>query len=117
MMSKTPSPNLVTSFFASTGPMPLIMPLPRYFSMPSREVRRGWLWRVSARNWRPCCGSRTQSPVAVQPLAAVDGGQRAEHGDEVALAAHLDAQHGEPVLLVEERDALDETFNAFHASG
>ena len=55
--------------------MPLIIPLPRYFSMPSREFG-ACARRVSARNCRPCCGSRIQSPVAAHPFAAVDRGQR-----------------------------------------
>jgi hypothetical protein len=36
--SKTPSPNAFTSLCAKWGPMPLINPDPRYFSMPSRVV-------------------------------------------------------------------------------
>jgi hypothetical protein len=38
MTSNTSSPKAVTSFRAKCGPMPLIIPLPRYFSMPSTEV-------------------------------------------------------------------------------
>ena len=47
MMSKTCSPKARTSFFAKCGPMPLTMPEPRYFSMPSRVLggmtRRCWV--------------------------------------------------------------------------
>ena len=64
MMSNTPSPNFPTSFFASTGPIPLIIPLPRYFSIPSREFG-ALARRLSARNWSPCWESRVQLPSAL----------------------------------------------------
>ena len=61
---------------------------------------------------------RVAHPFAAgrEPFAAVDRRQRAEHGHEVALAAHLHAQDGETVLFVEKRDALDEAFDAFHGT-
>ena len=48
MLTSTPP---TTNFFAYTGPMPLTIPLPRYFSMPSLVVG-GVLVSTSARN---CC--------------------------------------------------------------
>ena len=38
MTSKTFSPKALTIFLAYTGPMPLIIPEPRYFSIPSIEL-------------------------------------------------------------------------------
>ena len=84
--------------------------------MPSRELRRAGAEGVRAELEAVL---RVAHPVAggLHPFAAVDGRQRAEHGHEVALAADLHAQHGETVLLVEERDALDLAFDLFHAAG
>ena len=52
MMSKIFSPKFSTNFLAYIGPMPLTIPLPRYFWMPSLVVG-GVLVSISARNWRP----------------------------------------------------------------
>src|SRR5207248_5565324 len=41
-------------------------------------------------------------------LAGRNGRSMAEHGDQLPLAARLDAQHAKPVLVVVERDPLDE---------
>ena len=49
MISKTSAPNARTSRAAKWGPMPRIIPEPRYFSMPSR-VLGGITLRCSARN-------------------------------------------------------------------
>src|ERR1035437_4849327 len=64
MMSKMRSPNVATSFLAYIGPMPLTIPLPRYFSMPSL-VLGAVLLSMSARNCRPNSLSWTQRPSAV----------------------------------------------------
>ena len=55
-------------------------------------------------------------PVAgrLDPLALVNRRQRTEHRHEIALTANLHPQHGETVLLVEERDALDLALDLFH---
>ena len=63
MTSKTSSPNAVTSFLAKWGPMPLIMPLPRYFSMPSRELG-GRTFRKVVLNCRPCSRWLSHRPLA-----------------------------------------------------
>ncbi len=55
--------------------------------------------------------------VAAHPFPGVDGGQRPEDGDEVVVAAHLDAQDGETVLLVEKSDSFDLAFDVFHPGG
>ena len=41
-------------------------------------------------------------------LARMDLGRTAEHGDEVALATHLDAQHAKAGLATMDGDALDQ---------
>ena len=53
-------------------------------------------------------------PAALRrdPLPGVDGGQRADHGDEIPVAFGFDAQHREAVLLVVEGDALDQAGDA-----
>jgi hypothetical protein len=53
--NNTASPKARTSFFAQTGPMPRIIPEPRYFSIPSIDVG-GAAWRNEALNWTPGCG-------------------------------------------------------------
>ena len=42
-----------------------------------------------------------------------DGGCGADHGDQVARAAHLDAEHAEARLLAVEGDALDAAREVF----
>src|SRR5579883_266160 len=64
MMSKIFSPNLSTSFPAYAGPIPLTIPLARYFSIPSRVVG-GVHFNSSARNCSPNCLSWLQRPSAV----------------------------------------------------
>ena len=89
------------------GPMPRIMPEPRYFSMPSSVV--------GARRLQEG-GPELQAVGAVvhphagraDELARRDQGGVADHGGEVALAAHLDAQHAEAGLGVVEGDPLDQ---------
>src|SRR5271169_52324 len=62
MTSNTASPKARTSFFAYTGPMPRIMPEPRYFSIPSTVVG-AVAFRNEALNWTPCVRSLTQVPL------------------------------------------------------
>ena len=64
IMSNTFSPNARTSFFAHAGPMPRIIPEPRYFSIPSIDVGAE-VFRNRARNCWPCARSLTHSPEAV----------------------------------------------------
>ena len=59
--SNTASPKAATSFLAFTGPMPRIMPEPRYFSMPSSVVG-AVAFRKVALNCRPWVRSLTQTP-------------------------------------------------------
>src|SRR5208282_267990 len=42
------------------------------------------------------------------PFTRIDGGQRANHRDLVSMALGLDLEHRKAVLLVEERDALNQ---------
>src|ERR1019366_1309392 len=63
-----------TSFLAYTGPMPLTMPLPRYFSMPSLVVG-AVLLSMSARNWRPNSRSWIQWPWAVSHSPGLTDGR------------------------------------------
>jgi hypothetical protein len=63
MVSNTASAKAWTSFLAWTGPMPLIMPEARYFSMPSSVVG-GAARRKAALNWTPWVRSLTQVPLA-----------------------------------------------------
>ena len=53
-----------TNFLAWIGPMPLIIPEPRYFSMPSRVVG-GAARRKAALNCSPWVRSLIQMPLAV----------------------------------------------------
>src|ERR1700730_11047345 len=87
--------------------MPRIMPEPRYFSIPSVVVG-GAALRNEALNWTPCVRSLTQVPLACTNSPSCDHCRVTEDGDQVALAAGLDAQHAEAVLVVVEGDALDE---------
>ena len=52
-------------------------------------------------------------PARLDELAGRDHRGVAEDGDQVALAAGLDPQHAEPVLVVVEGDALDQTGQDF----
>ena len=63
MTSNTASPNARTIWRAKWGPIPLTIPEPRYFSIPSRVVGGTTVSR-SARNCSPCCRSLTHSPWA-----------------------------------------------------
>ncbi len=47
------------------------------------------------------------------PLTGTDGGERADHRHLVAMALGFDLEHRPAVLLVEERDALDQPRKAF----
>ena len=64
MTSNTRSPKAPTSFFAYTGPIPRIIPEPRYLSMPSVEVGAE-AFRNRDRNCGPQVRSFTHSPEAV----------------------------------------------------
>ena len=61
MTSNTCSPKAWTSFLAKCGPMPLTIPEPRYFSIPS-NVLGGTTRRACVLNCRPCVRSFTQTP-------------------------------------------------------
>ena len=43
-----------------------------------------------------------------EPFPGADGRQGADHGHQVAVSLGFDLEHAEPVVLVEERDALDQ---------
>ena len=47
------------------------------------------------------------------PFTGVDGGQRADHRHQIAVALGFDLEHGQTVFLVEERDPLDQPGKAF----
>jgi len=63
MTSKTASPNTATSLPAKWGPMPLIMPEPRYRRIPSIE-EGGTTCRKVARNCSPCSRCCCHCPLA-----------------------------------------------------
>jgi hypothetical protein len=90
----------------SIGPMPRIMPEPRYFSIPS--VVGAVASRNEALNWTPCVRSLIQVPLACTNSPAEIIRRVTEDGDQVTLAAGFDAQHAEAVLFVVKSDALDE---------
>ena len=87
--------------------MPRIIPEPRYFSMPSVVVG-GMALRNEALNWTPCVRSFTQVPLACTNSPATIQPRVSEGGNQIALAARLDPEPAEPVLLVVEGDSLDE---------
>jgi hypothetical protein len=70
---KTSAPNRPTSLFASTGPIPLTKPLPRYRPIPSAVVG-GTVFMVVALNWSPCSLSLTHQPSAVSHSPAATEG-------------------------------------------
>ena len=64
IVSNTFSPKASTSFLAYTGPIPRIIPEPRYFSIPSTDVGAD-VRRKCALNCCPWVLSFAHSPVAV----------------------------------------------------
>jgi hypothetical protein len=52
-------------------------------------------------------------PFRRQPFTGRDRWQRANHRDEVATALCLYFQDGEPIFIVEESDALDQSADRF----
>ena len=105
MTSNTSAPKACTSLRAKCGPMPLTMPEPRYLSMPSSVV---------GGTTRSCVGLELQAMRAVgHPAAGAldifpwrDGRGGTHHGDQIAVAAHLDAEDAEAGLLTVEGDAF-----------
>ena len=87
--------------------MPLTMPLPRYFSMPSLVVGGG-----AGQHLGPelLAIFPVLNPAALgrQPFPGADGRQGADHGHQVAVALGFDLEHAESAVLVEKRDALDQ---------
>ena len=75
--------------------------------MPSSVVG-GAARRKAALNCRPWVRSLTQVPAGLDELAGADRGRGADHGHQLALAAHLDPQHAEAVLGIVEGDPLDQ---------
>jgi hypothetical protein len=69
----------------SIGPMPRIMPEPRYFSIPS--VVGAVASRNEALNWTPCVRSLIQVPLACTNSPAEIIRRVTEDGDQVTLAA------------------------------
>ena len=75
--------------------------------MPSTVVGAVAL-RNEALNWTPCVRSLIQAAARLDELAGRDHRRMAKDGDQIALAAGFDPQHAEAVLVVVERDALDQ---------
>jgi len=90
----------------------LTMPLPRYFSMPSRVVG-AVLVSISARNCWPNSPVPNPPALRVNPLAGADRGQRADDRHQVAVPLGFHLEHGEVRVLVVERDALNQPGEAF----
>ena len=107
-MSNILSPNFSTSFFPYTGPMPLTRPLPRYFSIPSRVVGRGARQKLGA-ELGPELPVLHPPALGRKPLARVDRWQRADHRHLVAVPFGVNLEHREPVLLIEEGNALNQS--------
>jgi hypothetical protein len=72
--SKMVSPYFYTDFLAYTGPKPLTMLLPSYFSMPSLVVGAVPA-SISALSWRPNSLSCTQRPCALTHSPALTDGR------------------------------------------
>ena len=87
--------------------MPRIMPEPRYRSIPSRVVG-GVAFQKGGAKLQAVSAVVGPVPGSLHELAGRDHGGVPGHGDEVALAARLQTQNTETVLLVVERHALDE---------
>ena len=75
--------------------------------MPSSVVG-AVAFRKVALNCRPWVRSLTQLPEPLTNSPAEISGGMADHGDRVALAAHLDPQHAEAGLGIVEGDPLDQ---------
>ena len=90
-----------------SGPMPRIIPEPRYLSMPSVAVG-GIVFRNRARNCTPCVRSLAHSPLAWMNLAGGDHRGMTDDGDGFTLAARLHAQNAEAVVFVMKCYTLDE---------
>src|ERR671928_209528 len=78
--------------------MPLTMPEPRYFSIPSAVVG-GAARRKAALNWRPCVRSLTQVPLAWtnSPAGIAAAAARVPRGD-----GHGTVERPHDALLLED---------------
>src|SRR5437667_3712207 len=88
------------------------MPEARYFSMPSREVGADGR-RKRARELEPMSPIVRPVPAGRDPIARSDARRMADDRHQVPVPAGLHAQHAEPVLLIVEGDAFDETGQDF----
>ena len=73
-------------------------------------LARGW-WRhlqEMCTELRPVLAMLLPMAARLDVLAGMNLGRAAKHGDEIALAAHLDAQHAKAGLATMKGDALDE---------
>ena len=112
MTSKTFSPKDMTIFLAQTGPMPRIIPEPRYFSIPSIELGAEVL-RKRARNLLTVGAIVDPLARCSDPFAGGDDGGMAHDGHQIAVAARLRPENTEAVLRVMEGDPLDEPCENF----
>jgi hypothetical protein len=87
--------------------MPLIIPEPRYFSIPQSSWGRSLEKRGSELDSAGTIGD--PGSAGLDELASRDHRGVAENRDQVALPAGFDTQDAEPVLVVVEGDALDQT--------
>ena len=85
--------------------MPRIIPEPKYFSIPSIEVGAEVRMKGDLNCW-PWVRSLTHSPDAVTHSPRGDHRGVTDNGDQVEVAARLDAENAEAVLGVVERDTL-----------
>src|SRR6266436_9737105 len=85
--------------------MPLIKPLARYLSIPSREAA------LEERGFKLQPVLFVLHPIALScyPLARVDARKDSYHCHWFPVALHLYTQHREPCLFAVEGDALDQS--------
>jgi hypothetical protein len=105
MTSNTALAKARTSCLAQIGPIPRIVPDPRYFSIPSIVVGTVAL-RNAALNWTTVHAVADPGSGRLGELAGRDHGRVAENRYQVTLAAGFDPQREEPVLCVVKGDAL-----------
>src|SRR5436305_813917 len=85
--------------------MPRIIPEPKYFSMPSTVVGA---FEEGSPELHAVDAVVDPAAARLNELAGRNHRGVPKHGDQLPLAARLDAQHAKAVLVVVERHPLDE---------
>ena len=112
MMSSVSRPKCATMRLAVTGPMPLMRPLPRYFS--SSGERCGFrLLRMETLELPSVLEMLAPVPGEAQRLARVNVWKATHDGDEVAFPRCFEPGDGVAGVLGVIGDALDDALQVF----